>query len=122
MFEPFESPKLLVDRAKRDLTEFKEVESVFLSKRTYAFFTENDPKTWDMVFKAKPDGELPKDIPVIVFDVINCLRSSLDHAVYDSSALLGGDSKPKYTKFPFGVEARTPKLTRPGRGAAFQRP
>jgi hypothetical protein len=42
----------------------------------------------------------------ITFDLINCLRSSLDHAVYDGTAILAEKAAPENTKFPFGENAK----------------
>ena len=49
---------------------------------------------------------MPPELAVFTFEIVNCLRSALDHAVFDASEALGGKPKPKYTKFPCGKTAR----------------
>lgn len=102
MLKPFKSSKLLVARAREHFDQFKYVQSSFLARRPYGFFSDTDPDTREIRCKVKVNDDLGIKMPVIAFDIVNCLRSSLDHAVYDSARAIEGNPKPSGTKFPFG--------------------
>jgi hypothetical protein len=100
--KPFRSPQLLLDRAALHIGEFEISEERFVKKHPYRQFQEIDTETRIILFKAQITEELPEKLPVVLFEAVNCMRSALDHAVFDCSILLGGKPVPKYTKFPFG--------------------
>lgn len=102
MLEPFKSGKLLVARALEHFNQFNHVERGLLAKKPYSFFADIDPQTRQTRCKVKVSTDLGTKLPVIAFDIVNCLRSSLDHAVFDSARGLGGNPNPAGTKFPFG--------------------
>lgn len=97
----FESAKLLLNRAKTHRAEFETISRNFNEQRPYKMFRDYDLKAGTVLFKAKIHS-FPIELSAITFDILNCLRSSLDHCVFDSSVILGGRPKPEYTKFPFG--------------------
>ncbi len=101
MLKPFDSSRLLISRAKKHLDDFNSIESGFVSDKPYRTFSENDPETGEELLKIAV-GKAPEDLSPIAFDIVNCLRSTLDHAVFDSARAIGGKPKPKFTKFPFG--------------------
>lgn len=105
MLKPFKSSKILIARALEHFNQFQHVERGILAKKPYSFFTDIDPETGETRCKVKVVTDLGDKLPVIAFDIVNCLRSSLDHAVYDSARALGGNPKPSGTKFPFGKTA-----------------
>jgi hypothetical protein len=121
----FESMSVLWGRAQDHLEEFREWEMRLIDKYRKAAFFASDPETGDILLKCPPIKNPPLAGSGIVFDCVNCLRSSLDHAVFDASILLGGDPKPRNTKFPFGgtaeqaaanldnEEAEVPEILRP---------
>jgi len=98
----FESSKLLVSRAKSHLAELEAAVAAFSKQKPYTKFIEKNHKTGRTLHKARFDREPPPELAAIIFDAVNCLRSSLDHAVFDAARSLGKKPKPKYTKFPFG--------------------
>lgn len=105
MLTPFESSKMLVSRAREHFDQFDEMQCRFITAKPQRIFAEKDRDTAKVMLKVEPptmDGRLL----VIVFDIVNCLRSALDHAVYDSARVLGGSPKPSNTKFPFGKDLR----------------
>jgi hypothetical protein len=63
---------------------------------------EDDPMTGEKVPKTIFRENIPLVIPCIVFDIVNGLRASLDHAVYACAVSLNKSVDPKHVKFPFG--------------------
>ena len=99
----FESAKVLINRVKtHHLRDFEVKEAWFASKKPYDLFSEKDQRSGMILMKARIRRPIPGELSAIAFDIVNELRSSLDHVVFDSAVLLGGDPSPKYTKFPFG--------------------
>jgi hypothetical protein len=101
----FDSSNVLFGRARKHFTEYHKWEDAFRGKYRDSGFFENDPDTGDILLKAPRIEDPPIVGSGIVFDCINCLRSSLDHAVFAASIILGGNPNPKSTKFPFGIDA-----------------
>ncbi len=93
-----------MERAGEHLDQFNHLERVFVAKNPYTRFREIDPDTGEHVFKVRA-SEPSHKLSAIAFDIVNCIRSSLDHAVFDSARMIGGNPVPKYTKFPFGKTA-----------------
>lgn len=97
---PFESPRLLLAGAARHIETFKaEVEKL--------------KKGGWMEPAMLPSGEIdvrvkaivPPEMKQIVFDIMNNLRSALDHAVFASVFVLTG-KEADGTKFPIGDTAK----------------
>jgi hypothetical protein len=95
---PFESPRLLLDGARRHIESFNaRLEELRLTPG------------WSEAQMGGTDGEIlikinvavPAVMKQIVFDITNNLRSALDHAVFASALLLTGQELDN-TKFPFG--------------------
>jgi hypothetical protein len=105
----FHSAKVLLTMAEVHIGEFERVALAYVNGRPYTLFTEVDPKSGNTLFKAKIAHEPPKILSAHAFVILSCLRSSLDHAVYDSARILGGHPKPESTKFPFGPTRRQAK-------------
>jgi hypothetical protein len=103
--KPFESSAVLFWRAEKHFRDYHAWENDFRGKYIDTAIIDKDPKTGDILIKAPRIKNPPIVGSGIVFDVVNCLRSSLDHAVFDASVVLGGSPKPKRTKFPFGLTA-----------------
>jgi hypothetical protein len=98
----FRSAWLLINRAEAHLSEFKGLSGEYNESHPYTKFTEVDAKTRRQLFKAKITTPPPEMLSVIAYDIFQCLRSSLDHAVYDAARKIGGSPRPQSTKFPFG--------------------
>lgn len=100
---PFKSSRLLLARAQEHIDQFNHLENGFLARNPYSYFTDRDPETGQTRYKIKVSQRIGDRLPVIAFDIVNCLRSALDHAVFDSAKAIGGTPKPRDTKFPFGA-------------------
>jgi hypothetical protein len=105
MFGPFESSAVLLARARKHVDEFEAAEKWFTDGKPYKLINKIDPQSGAIFMVAKVTKPIPAELSAIAFDAVNCLRSALDHAVFDSAERLGGKPKPKYTKFPFGLTA-----------------
>ena len=95
--DPFESPRLLLEGAKRHIIILKDrFEAHRLTDGAISHAVQH-PRGVII----KPGLPLPKDFPQIAFDIVNNLRSTLDHSVFSSVTLLTGRELDG-TKFPFG--------------------
>ena len=92
MLAPFKSSKMLLSRARDHFNQFDELQRAFITNEPQAVFSEADAETGELLAKAHIPS-IDEQMPVIAFDIINCLRSALDHAVFDSARVLGGDPK-----------------------------
>lgn len=103
MIEPFRHPRALHNRALKHLDELKYQVDRHFKTNSYVLVREKDrdDPSWT-VTKVRFTKDLDVRIPCITFDVVNCLRSSLDYAVFDASSLVSGKKNPRETKFPFG--------------------
>jgi hypothetical protein len=78
-----QSVVLKIDQAKKHLdTLEKEVRS-FLSRNPFAVVSEEEPRTGDLVDKVRINESVPIHWSAIVGDIINNLRSALDHLAYE---------------------------------------
>lgn len=102
MHEPFKHPRALLNRALTHLNELEYQTKAHFGTNAYRITQEHDPDepTWNLV-KVRFAKPLSVKIPCITFDAINCLRSTLDYAVFDASALIRAEENPDSTKFPF---------------------
>lgn len=102
MLRPFESAQLLVARAGKHFGEFERLSKAFINKKPYRRICDRQSPAGDTLLKVKLVEDLPSALPAIAFDIVNCLRSALDHAAFDVAVVVGGNPNPKSTKFPFG--------------------
>lgn len=95
---------MLISRAWEHFNQFDELQRIFVAEAPKGIFAEVDSDTGHIFGKVKvPD--LDQRMPLLIFDLVNALRSALDHAVFDSARVLGGSPNPRDTKFPFGLTA-----------------
>ncbi len=92
----FESAKLKTARAKRHIGELRDTFAEYQRRRPYTIAVRNLQATRQMGLGVQTEP-LPKEIPVIIGDVVHNLRSALDHAACDLA-------KSKSIKFPFNEE------------------
>lgn len=104
-FAPFQSPKLLVERSRFHLRNFEVKEGSYFDRKPYVMTQEDDSQRNSKFFKFKFTRPIPVELSVVAFDAINCIRSALDHAVFDAAVQVSGRPDPKATKFPFGNDA-----------------
>jgi hypothetical protein len=102
---PFESAKILLNRAHKHHQEYYAWENKYAAKYRQSATIATDATTGGMLVKAPLLDEPSLYGSVIVFDAISCLRTSLDHAVFDASIMISGKPGPENTKFPFGKDA-----------------
>jgi hypothetical protein len=96
----FESPRLLLGRAREHIDHLAAEIKAFFDRRPYAHVVETDPKTLQQVYKIRLTAALPARLPAVLKDATSNLRDALDHAVYAAAVTLGV-SEPTATGFPF---------------------
>ncbi|HXQ15623.1 MAG TPA: hypothetical protein VN814_13465 [Caulobacteraceae bacterium] len=102
--DPFESPKLLLDRAKEHLADFAKRESAFFDRQPYTQFIDKEANPgWD-TYVIRFTAKVPGSLATVCADVVNNLRHSLDQALCASVLALTG-KMPRDTYFPFGENA-----------------
>jgi hypothetical protein len=98
----FESPNLLIERAKKHFGELVTEGKAFFDSKPYVQAVEEDKKTGEQLHKLKFTAPLPPTLKVCASDIANNLRSALDQAVWCSVVDLG-EQPDKKLHFPFGV-------------------
>lgn len=97
--EPFESPRLLLDQARRKIEDFAEQRLLFTGD--HEFIEELDYKSREKVVCMRLKRKIPGEIRLIAYGILNDLRHALDQAVGDA-ALLTGRQDTKGVYFPIG--------------------
>lgn len=101
MEEYFSSPRALLERARENIKEFDERTMAFFKANNYERFERLDEATGEYCHGFSFVAIFEPKVTVVAFDVLNNLRSTLDHIVYASAEALGHPD-PRQTKFPFG--------------------
>ena len=101
--DPFESPKLLLARAKENAAEFKGRIEAYGQSQPWEVFDDPDLKTGEHVVKARLIRPLPADVRPVFSDAVNNLRHALDQAVNSAALEIRGGKADCY--FPFGIDA-----------------
>jgi hypothetical protein len=97
--------KLKVRRARRHAAELNETIRAFFQKTPYKTTGEIDAETGDKLFKVSRCLPVPREIPLIIGDVLQNLRTALDHLVWQLVEANGGKPN-KGTAFPFAKTAQ----------------
>lgn len=100
MSDPFHSSRYCIDHADRRILELIRTSNAFIQTHPCKANVETDHKTSEQVLKIKLIKLMPIEIPGIVFDVLNNLRSALDHAGLATAKANG--TKGRNAHFPFG--------------------
>jgi hypothetical protein len=90
----------MLSRAKHHLADLETQIKAFSEKKPWTPVVEKDGT--DDVLKVKFSERLSEDIPNIVFDCANNLRTVLDQAAFAIGRKHTGLDNPKSAKFPFG--------------------
>lgn len=98
----FSSAHALLRRANYHIDEFESGAKAFVGKNPYTLIDDYNPDTGLIDCKIRVTQEIPDYLAIDAFEIVNALRSCLDHAVYDAVIIMTGNASPKYTKFPFG--------------------
>lgn len=105
---PFESPKLLIARAKENIADFDARYKTYMESRPYEVVTEPEPKSPNKITKIRLTKQIDPMMRAVLSDALNNLRHALDQAVNDAAVLLRGGKRDCY--FPFGQNAKAFEL------------
>jgi hypothetical protein len=100
--EAFESPRLLLDRAREHFAEFGRRERAFLSGKPYAHVTDSETKPGYNIYKLRFTAAPPKSITPVAADAFNNIRHALDQAVVASALAVDPDADIDQLAFPIG--------------------
>ena len=102
MRDLFASPRLTILRAQHHIYDLNAKINEFVNNQPWSHAIEKDVDRIHDLHKIKFDRRLSADLPNILFDASNNLRSVLDQAGY-AAAVGSGNTRLKATKFPFGA-------------------
>lgn len=100
----FDSPRLLVARAREHIGELDKGIKAFFQSRPYTRVVDLDHESRQEVHKIRLTAKLPSRFSAIAKDAVSNLRDVLDHSVYASAVALGVID-PEKTMFPFANDA-----------------
>jgi hypothetical protein len=121
MTDLFYSPRLTFARAQYHIADFNKVVTSFVEGRPWTPFIDKDSEPGKHIYKVKFTRDLPEELPCILFDAVNNLRSSLDQAGY-AAAIASGKTNPKSTNFPFADDLAGLNNNIDGRGVCKDLP
>jgi hypothetical protein len=103
-----EAVRLKVKRAKHHIAEMDRRIHLFFTGQPnpYPILKEIDPETGDAVFKLGKCSPIPEDFPLIIGDVLQNLRSALDHLVWQLILSYGNPPKIGASGFPISKSAK----------------
>jgi hypothetical protein len=101
--DPFESPKLLLARAKENAADFWGRVEAYSKANPWAVVTDPEPETGKQIVKARLTKALPSDARAVFSDAVNNLRHALDQSVNSAAVEIRGGQLNCY--FPFGTDA-----------------
>jgi hypothetical protein len=99
---PFDSPFLLLNRARENREELNTRAKAFFDNHTYTQFTDRDPNTGRYSRKVKLSAELPPNLWPVAADAINNLRGALDQGVCATVTVLTPAANLDQVYFVFG--------------------
>ncbi len=88
--------------AQRRIDDLEKEIDRFSNARPWTFVRERDDDGVIDALKVKFSSRLSNDIPHIIFDAVNHLRSALDQTAHAIAVRHTGKARPKHAKFPFG--------------------
>lgn len=74
--------RLKIERAKKHVSDLQPVIDAFRKSNPYKIDAQHDPQTRRLIYRIVSMEPVPDDIPIIVGDAVQCLRSALDHLAY----------------------------------------
>ena len=87
--------RVKIERAKKHLHELQDKVNELLGHPACVIKTKRDSQTGELLYYVAGVRPIPDEIPAIIGDVTNNLRSSLDHLVYQLYLVNSGDVPPK---------------------------
>jgi hypothetical protein len=91
-----------IERAKRHMEELESVMRVFFGSKPYRFSGKPDTRRRCVEYTVDTAKPVPAEIPLVVGDVIQNLRSALDQVAYQLY-LKGGDSHRRASRVSFQI-------------------
>src|SRR5438309_6733807 len=76
------SARLKIEWAKKHILDLDTALRMFYSTNPYKVGTKHDPQTRELIYYLAGIAPTPAHIPLMVADVLQNLRSSLDHLAY----------------------------------------
>lgn len=98
-----------VQRSKKHILELEERWSAFASDGGYRIAREDDSQTGDRTYRLADVKPIPVDIPLIVGDAIQNLRSALDHVAHFLVSVGLGPGHPPITHAYFPIAENATK-------------
>ena len=100
--DPFESPFLLLNRAREIREELNARGKAFFDSEPYATFVDRDPNTGHYLRKMRLTEKLPPSSWPVAADALNNLRAALDQGICATVSLLRPNSPLNGVSFVFG--------------------
>jgi hypothetical protein len=100
---PFDSPNLLLDRARENREELNARAKRFFDENPCAHFVDRDANTGHYLRKARLSAQFPSVLWAVAADALNNLRSALDQAVCASVSVLNPSASLDGVGFVFGA-------------------
>lgn len=101
--DPFESPKILLERAEENVRELQTRAKAFFDGKPYTDVVELDPETGEDIYKLRFTAKIPKGLNAVAADALNNLRATLDQAICTSASLLVPGVNLNGMGFPFAA-------------------
>lgn len=102
MSDLFESPRRMLRHGERHIADLEARINAFTQDKPWAIVREKDDSGLNNFFKVKFTRQLSDDLPHIIFDSANNLRSALDQTAFAVAVRHTSNPKPKSAKFPVG--------------------
>jgi len=99
--------RMKADRAKKHIAELQAEIGTFLKSNPYVVSTKRNPKTRQLIYYIASVQPTPRIISVIIGDVLQCLRSTLDHLAYQLLLVGGPGFDERKVRFPVGRDRQS---------------
>jgi len=100
------------DRAKKHIAELQKAVLEFLNSEPYKVGAKRDPQTRNLIYYVTSVRNTPQAIPVIIGDILQCFRSTLDHLAYQLMLVSGAGFDEHKVRFPVGRDFNSYKSER----------
>lgn len=94
--------RLKIERARDHLRDLQDQVSAFLASKPYEVRAKRDPSTRRLIYFVARASATPTTLPVLAGDVLQNLRSALDHLAYSLEVVGVGSAPPdpRYIAYP----------------------
>lgn len=115
--DPFYSPKLLLDRARKNIERLNESGKSFAESTPYAVSCDFDPNLGKYVYKIGINKPTPPEFSMDTAEILSGLKSALDHSLCASVSVLSPAKQLSGISFPFAdIEGHFDGAVRKGCG------